>query len=224
MKILLLSAVLLALAGCGGGEHVDAVRSASAASSASSVGAASAASSASSVGAASSPGLSDDSGWVYLGVADEMRGTTSYMAKLRSVNRVDIGGGRGEVGLDLILGGYEEFDFPIALFSLSDGEFAECGSDGCEVPYRIDDGSVMSISGDIADSDSIIGCSGAMVAKLGVDGCKFENLALFYSIRDGRKMIVEVDISGYGRTQFVFDVSGLQPLDRWHDLAVVHRK
>lgn len=110
MKILLLSAVLLALAGCGGGERVDAVRSAS---------------SASSVGAASSPALPDGSGWVYSGVVDEMRGKTSYMAKLRSVNRVDIGGGHDNVGLDLIFGGYEEYDFPIALFRLSDGEFAE---------------------------------------------------------------------------------------------------
>lgn len=206
MKFLVLPVVLLALAGCGGGERANVVRAAS------------------SVGAASSPALSDDSGWVYWGVVDEMRGKTSYMAKLRSVNRVDIGGGRGEVGLDLIFGGHEEYDFPIALFSLSDGEFAECGSDGCEVLYRIDDGSVLSISGDIADSGSIIGCSGAMVAKLGVDGCMVENSALFYGIRDGRKMIVEVDISGYGRAQFVFDVAGLQPLDRWRDFADLRRK
>ena len=224
MKILLLSAVLLALAGCGGGEHVDAVRSASAASSASSVGAASAASSASSVGAASSPGLSDDSGWVYLGVADEMRGKTSYMAKLRSVNRVDIGGGHGDVGLDLTLGGYEEYDFPIALFRLSDGEFADCGSEGCRVEYRIDDDEVLGISGDLTDSDSIMGCSARTVEQMGITGCMIENLALFYGLLDGRKMIVEVDISGRGPTQFVFDVSGLQPLDRWHDSAVVHRK
>lgn len=209
MKILLLSAVLLALAGCGGGERVDAVRSAS---------------SASSVGAASSPALPDGSGWVYLGVVDEMRGKTSYMARLSSVNRVDIGGGHGDVGLDLILGGHEEYDFPMALFSLSDGGFAECGSDGCEVGYRIDDGAVLSISGYLADSGSIMGCSDRMVEKLGIDGCMIENSALFYGIRDGRKMVVEVDILGRGRTQFVFDVSGLQPLDKWPGLAVVHRK
>ena len=209
MKILLLSAVLLALAGCGGGEHVDAVRSAS---------------SASSVGAASSPALPDGSGWVYLGVADEMRGKTSYMAKLRSVNRVDIGGGHGDVGLDLIFGGYEEYDFPIALFSLSDGEFADCGSEGCKVEYRIDDGAVLGISGYLTDSGGIMGCSARTVEKLGTSGCMIENSALFYGLLDGRKMVVEVDISGRGPTQFVFDVSGLQPLDRWHDLAVVHRK
>lgn len=209
MKILLLSAVLLALAGCGGGERVDAVRSAS---------------SASSVGAASSPALPDGSRWVYFGVVDEMRGKTSYMARLSSVNRVDIGGGRGDVGLDLILGGHEEYDFPMALFSLSDGEFADCGSEGCEVGYRIDDGAVLNILGYLADSGSIMGCSDRMVEKLGIDGCMVENSALFYGLRDGRKMVVEVDISGRGRTQFVFDVSGLQPLDRWHDLAVVHRK
>lgn len=209
MKILLLSAVLLALAGCGGGERVDAVHSAS---------------SASSVGTASSPALPDGSGWVYLGVVDEMRGKTSYMARLSSANRVDIGGGHGDVGLDLILGGHEEYDFPMALFSLSDGEFADCGSDGCEVGYRIDDGAVLSISGHLADSGSIMGCSDRMIEKMGIDGCMIENSALFYGIRDGRKMVVEVDISGRGRTQFVFDVSGLQPLDRWHDLAVVHRK
>lgn len=209
MKILLLSAVLLALAGCGGGERVDAVRSAS---------------SASSVGAASFPALTDGSGWVYLGVVDEMRGKTSYMARLSSVNRVDIGGGHGDVGLDLIFGGHEEYDFPIALFSLSDGEFADCGSEGCKVGYRIDDGAVLDISGYLADSGRIIGCSARMIEKLGIDGCMVENLALFYGLRDGRKMVVEVDILGRGRTQFVFDVSGLQPLDRWHDLAVVHRK
>ena len=209
MKILLLSAVLLALAGCGGGEHVDAVRSAS---------------SASSVGAASSPALPDGSGWVYLGVADEMRGKTSYMAKLRSVNRVDIGGGHGDVGLDLIFGGYEEYDFPIALFSLSDGEFADCGSEGCKVEYRIDDGAVLGISGYLTDSGGIMGCSARTVEKLGTSGCMIENSALFYGLLDGRKMVVEVDISGRGPTQFVFDVSGLQPLDRWHDLAVVYRK
>lgn len=209
MKILLLSAVLLALAGCGGGERVDAVRSAS---------------SASSVGAASSPALLDGSGWVYLGVVDEMRGKTSYMARLSSANRVDIGGGHGDVGLDLILGGHEEYDFPMALFSLSGGEFAECGSDGCEVGYRIDDGAVLSISGHLADSSSIMGCSDRMIEKMGIDGCMVENSALFYGIRDGRKMVVEVDISGRGRTQFMFDVSGLQPLDKWPGLAVVHRK
>lgn len=206
MKILLLSVVLLALAGCGGSERVDAGRSAS------------------SVDSASSPALSDDSGWVYWGVVDEMRGKTSYMARLRSVNRVDIGGGHGDVGLDLILGGHEEYDFPMALFSLSDGEFAECGSDGCEVGYRIDDGDVLSISGYLADSGSIISCSDRMVAKLGVDGCMVENSALFYGLRDGRKMVVEVDISGHGRTQFVFDVTGLLPLDKWRDVALVQRK
>lgn len=209
MKILLLSAVLLALAGCGGGERVDAVRSAS---------------SASLVGSASFSALPDGSGWVYLGVVDEMRGKTSYMARLSSVNRVDIGGGHGDVGLDLILGGHEEYDFPIALFSLSDGEFADCGSEGCEVEYRIDDGEVLSISGYLADSGSIMGCSDRMIEKLGIDGCMVENSALFYGIRDGRKMVVEVDISGRGRTQFVFDVSGLQPLDKWPGLAVVRRK
>lgn len=209
MKILLLSAVLLALAGCGGGERVDAVRSAS---------------SASSVGAASSPALPDGSGWVYSGVVDEMRGKTSYMAKLRSVNRVDIGGGHGDVGLDLIFGGYEEYDFPIALFSLSDGEFAECGSDGCKVEYRVDDGAVLGISGYLADSGSIMGCSARTVEEMGITGCMIENSALFYSLLDGRKMVVEVDISGRGPTQFVFDVSGLQPLDKWPGLAVVHRK
>lgn len=206
MKILLLSAVLLALAGCGGGERVDAVRSAS------------------SVGSASSPVLSDGSGWVYWGVVDEMRGKTSYMARLSSANRVDIGGGHGDVGLDLILGGHEEYDFPIALFSLSGGEFSECGSDGCEVEYRIDDGEVLSISGYLADSGGIMGCSDRMIEKLGIDGCMVENSALFYGIRDGRKMVVEVDISGRGRTQFVFNVSGLQPLDKWPGLAVVRRK
>lgn len=209
MKILLLSAVLLALAGCGGGERADAVRSAS---------------SASSVGAASSPALPDGSGWVYLGVVDEMRGKTSYMARLSSSNRVDIGGGHGDVGLDLILGGHEEYDFPMALFSLSDGEFAECGSDGCEVGYRIDDGAVLNISGYLADSGSIMGCSDRMIEKMGIDGCMIENSALFYGIRDGRKMVVEVDILGRGRTQFMFDVSGLQPLDKWPGLAVVHQK
>lgn len=209
MKFLVLPAVLLALAGCGGGERVNAVRSAS---------------SASSVGAASSPALPDGSGWVYLGVVDEMRGKTSYMARLSSVNRVDIGGGHGDVGLDLILGGHEEYDFPMALFSLSDGEFAECGSDGCEVDYRIDDGAVLNISGYLADSGSIMGCSAQMVEQMGINGCMVENLALFYGLLDGRKMVVEVDISGRGPTQFVFDVSGLQPLDRWHDLAVVYRK
>lgn len=209
MKFLVLPVVLLALAGCGGGERVDAVRSAS---------------SASSVGTASSPALPDGSGWVYLGVVDEMRGKTSYMARLSSANRVDIGGGHGDVGLDLILGGHEEYDFPMALFSLSDGEFADCGSDGCEVGYRIDHGAVLSISGHLADSGSIMGCSDRMIEKMGIDGCMVENSALFYGLRDGRKMVVEVDILGRGRTQFVFDVSGLQPLDRWHDLAVVHRK
>ncbi|MGN7068850.1 hypothetical protein ACTHSI_00495 [Neisseria sp. P0001.S004] len=206
MKILLLSAVLLALAGCGGGERVDAVPSAS------------------SVGAASSPALPDGSGWVYSGVVDEMRGKTSYMAKLRSVNRVDIGGGHGDVGLDLIFGGYEEYDFPIALFRLSDGEFAECGSDGCKVEYRVDDGAVLGISGYLADSGSIMGCSARTVEEMGITGCMIENSALFYSLLDGRKMVVEVDISGRGPTQFVFDVSGLQPLDKWPGLAVVHRK
>ena len=209
MKILLLSAVLLALAGCGGGERVDAVRSAS---------------SASSVGAASSPALPDGSGWVYSGVVDEMRGKTSYMARLSSANRVDIGGGHGDVGLDLILGGHEEYDFPMALFSLSDGAFAECGSDGCKVEYRVDDGAVLGISGYLADSGSIMGCSARTVEEMGITGCMIENSALFYSLLDGRKMVVEVDISGRGRTQFVFDVSGLQPLDKWPGLAVVHRK
>ncbi len=209
MKFLVLPVVLLALAGCGGGERVDAVRSAS---------------SASSVGAASFPALPDGSGWVYLGVVDEMRGKTSYMARLSSVNRVDIGGGHGDVGLDLILGGHEEYDFPIALFSLSDGEFADCGSEGCKVGYRIDDDEVLDISGYLTDSVSIMGCSARMVEQMGINGCMVENLALFYGLLDGRKMVVEVDISGRGPTQFVFDVSGLQPLDRWHDLAVVYRK
>ncbi len=68
------------------------------------------------------------------------------------------------------------------------------------------------------------GCSDRMIEKMGIDGCMVENSALFYGIRDGRKMVVEVDISGRGRTQFVFDVSGLQPLDKWPGLAVVHRK
>ena len=162
--------------------------------------------------------------WNYIGVKDEMRNKTSYIAKINSKNQIYIGSIYGNVGLNLILGGQEEYGFPMALFTLTNGQFAECGSTGCEINYKIDSGKILTISSRQMDSGNLIGCSEHMVEKLGINGCMVENLALFYEAINGKKMIIEVDILNYGRAQFSFDVSGLQPLDKWSELATIYKK
>ena len=112
--------------------------------------------------------------------------------------------------------------FPVVMFTLSDGQFDVCHPEGCKVNYKLDDDMIMTIDGMQTSSTNIVGCSERLMeAHGGIGGCMLQNLALYQPIINGaKKLIVEIDIFGYGNAQFKFNVSGLQPWKKWDGLAV----
>ncbi|QMT38311.1 hypothetical protein [Neisseria sicca] len=199
---------VLILAGCDNGDNTVSVPSASEAS----------------IAVASSPDLpAKKRGWDYSKRKDEMRNRTTYFAVLQSENEVDIGSPYGSVGLDLAFSINDQNErFPVVMFTLSDGQFDVCHPEGCKVNYKLDDDMIMTIDGMQTSSTNIVGCSERLMeAHGGIGGCMLQNLALYQPIINGaKKLIVEIDIFGYGNAQFKFDVSGLQPWKKWDGLAV----
>ena len=204
----------LILAGCGNWENEN-VESVAAVSAVSAV--------ASSSSKLPSEIPSEKKGWNYSKVKDEMRNRTIYIAGVQSENKIDIGGPYGSVGLELSFTMIDNDQFPIAQFTLSDGQFDVCRPEACKISYRLENDMIMTIEGMQTGSANIVGCSeGLMEAHGGADGCMLQNLALYQPIINGAKrLIVEVDIFGYGGAQFKFDVSGLQSWEKWDSLAVL---
>lgn len=135
--------------------------------------------------------------WVYSNSQDQMRGTSSQLASVRSENEVDLDFPYGEVRGQIWIRKRPEDGLNIA-FEVDKGQVLCHSFSGGYVSLKFDDGPIQKFS-----------CTGSSDGSSETAFLEGEQRALA-ALKKAKRTIVEAEFYQQGRQQFVFETAGLK--------------
>lgn len=135
--------------------------------------------------------------WSYNENKDKMRGTSSFMASIASLNEIKLHASYDTAMLGLAL--RKNTNGNDVILALTGGIF-NCRIDGCKISVKFDEGNI--------ESYKMVESSSGNSKTLFVLGDK--TIKSFASkLKKAKHLIIEVPIYNYGNAQFEFNVEGL---------------
>lgn len=140
--------------------------------------------------------------WFYHDSKDDLHGTTTKLAVTESINSANFGFPYGNSS-KLSLGIRENHQGLDVYITIDKGQFV-CGLiNGCEVPFKFDDGQIMNIT--MVESDS----HAADILFVKLDSTERK---IIEKIKVSKKLIIAPKFYQHGDVQFIFNLENYKPI------------